>query len=251
MVNTVRMENDSEMLNIAIVEDESAHADLLVQYIGEWSAKNQIRCQFQFFSNAESFLFEWEENRVWDALFLDIQMPGIDGVELARRIREQDGRVAIVFTTGITDYLQEGYEVAALHYLVKPLDKQKVAICMERITDGREQAGDGQVCLVEAEGASMRIRAKDITYIEAFSHETEVHVKQSVYRVREGIGVWQERLSGGGLFVLCHRSYLVNLMYVARIDKTELVLDGGEQIPLSRRSRREVNEAFIHFYSRK
>lgn len=245
------MENDLEMLNIAIVEDESAHAELLVRHIGEWAAKNHTRCQFREFSNAESFLFEWEENRVWDALFLDIQMPGIDGVELARRIREQDGRVAIVFTTGITDYLQEGYEVAALHYLVKPLDKQKVEVCMERIVDGREQAGDGQVCLVETEGTSMRIRTKDITYIEAFSHETEVHVKEAAFRVREGIGVWQERLSGGGLFVLCHRSYLVNLLYVARIDKTEVILDGGEQIPLSRRSRSAVNEAFIRFYSRK
>lgn len=239
------------MLNIAIVEDESAHADLLVRYIGEWSANNHIRCRFQEFPNAESFLFEWEENRVWDALFFDIQMPDMNGVDLARRIREQDGRVAIVFTTGITDYLQEGYEVAALHYLVKPLDKQKVAICMERIVDGREQEVDGQVCLVETEGASMRIRAKDIVYIEAFSHETEVHVKEAVYRVREGIGVWQERLSGSGLFVLCHRSYLVNLLYVARIDKSEVVLDGGERIPLSRRSHRAVNEAFIRFYSRK
>lgn len=239
------------MLNIAIVEDESAHAALLVRYIGEWSANNHIRCRFREFPNAESFLFEWEENRVWDALFLDIQMPGIDGVELARRIREQDGRVAIVFTTGITDYLQEGYEVAALHYLVKPLDKQKVAVCMERILDGREQAGDGQICLVETEGVAMRIRAKDIAYIEAFFHETEMHVKEAVYRVREGIGVWKERLSGGGFFVLCHRSYLVNLLHVVRIDKTEVILDSGERIPLSRRSRGAVNEAFIRFYSRK
>ncbi|MCI9420312.1 MAG: response regulator transcription factor [Eubacterium sp.] len=239
------------MLNIAIVEDESAHADLLVQYIGEWLEKNHIRCQFRKFPNAGSFLFEWEENRVWDALFLDIQMPGINGVELARRIRTQDHGVAIVFTTGITDYLQEGYEVAALHYLVKPLDKQKVAICMERIVDGREHAGDEPVCLVETEGASMRIRTKDITYIEAFSHETEVHETEAAYRVREGIGVWQERLSDSGLFVLCHRSYLVNLLHVARIDKTEVILDGGERIPLSRRSYRAVHEAFIRFYSRK
>ena len=97
----------------------------------------------------------------------------------------------------------------------------------------------------------MRIRTKDITYIEAFSHETEVHETEAAYRVREGIGVWQERLSDSGLFVLCHRSYLVNLLHVARIDKTEVILDGGERIPLSRRSYRAVHEAFIRFYSRK
>ena len=112
-----------ETLNIAIVEDESIHADLIERYIGDWAKEKHIRCQFRKFPNAESFLFEWEENRIWDALFLDIQMPGTNGVELARQIRTQDGKVAIVFTTGITDYLQEGYELAALHYLIKPLER--------------------------------------------------------------------------------------------------------------------------------
>lgn len=237
-----------ETLNIAIVEDESVHADLMERYIGGWAKKNHIMCQFRKFPSAESFLFEWEENRVWDALFLDIQMPGINGVELARKIREQDEKVAIVFTTGITDYLQEGYEVAALHYLVKPLDEQKVGICMERIVNGWERNLHEEVILVETEEASLRLYEKDIMYIEAFSHDTEVHLKEGTYRVKEGITSWQKRLSD--LFILCHRSYLVNLLYVARLDKTEVVLDGGERVPLSRRNQRMVNEAFIRFYSR-
>lgn len=235
------------MLNIAVVEDESVHADLMERYIGDWAKKNHIMCQFRKFPSAESFLFEWEDNRVWDALFLDIQMPGINGVELARRIREQDEGVAIVFTTGITDYLQEGYEVAALHYLVKPLDEQKVGICMERIVSGREK-NQMMMLLVETEDASLRLLEKDIMYIEAFAHDTEVHLKGESYRVKEGITSWQNRLSD--LFILCHRSYLVNLLYVARLDKTEVVLDDGERIPLSRRNQRMVNEAFIRFYRR-
>lgn len=243
------MEIIMETLNIAIVEDESIHADLIERYIGDWAKEKHIRCQFRKFPNAESFLFEWEENRIWDALFLDIQMPGTNGVELARQIRTQDGKVAIVFTTGITDYLQEGYELAALHYLIKPLDRSKVDICMERILDGCERDCKKETILVETANRVLRLQEKDIMYIEAFSHDTEVHLREATYRIREGISVWQQRLSDS--FVPCHRSYLVNLLYVARIDKTDIILDNGESVPLSRRNQKSVNEAFIRFYSTK
>lgn len=238
-----------ETFNIAIVEDESVHADLLERYIEDWAKENHIRCQIRKFSNAESFLFDWEENRDWDALFLDIQMPGTNGVELARQIREQDARVTIVFTTGITDYLQEGYELAAMHYLVKPLDKGKINVCMERMMSGREGSPKGNIIVVESEHVALRLQENDILYVEAFSHETEVHLKETSYRIREGIGSWQKRLSDS--FVLCHRSYLVNLLYVARIEKMDVILDNGWKVPLSRRNQKLVNEAFIRFYSRK
>lgn len=249
------------LLNIAIVEDESVHAELLERYLDSWAKKNHIACKLCKFLSAEGFLFEWTENHIWDAVFLDIQMPGIDGVELAKRIRAEDQKVAIVFATGITDYLQEGYEVAALHYLVKPLDEQKVGMCMNRIMKGK--MSQGRECAVvtsgerDGERCTLRLLPEDILYIEAFLHYTEVHVKEGIYRTKEGIGVWQKRLSGEQLpfgqtmFVVCHRSYLVNLLYVTRIENTELVLDSGDRLPLSRRNQRAVNEAFIRFYSRK
>lgn len=246
-------------LNIAIVEDESSHAELMKLYIGEWAREHHIGCHFHKFPDAESFLFEWEENRVWDALFLDIQMPGIDGVELARRIRTQDEKVVIVFTTGITDYLQEGYEVAAMHYLVKPLDREKVGKCMERIVKERTAAKTEHAFLMEVDEikagvavghSKVRFVSEEILYIEAFAHYTEVHLEEGVYRVHEGIGAWKNRMEDE-FFVCCHRSYLVNLLYVARIDKAEVVLDNEARLPLSRRNQRAVNAAFIRFYSRK
>lgn len=278
------------MLNIAIVEDESAHAELMERYLDRWAREKHIACRLRKFLSAEGFLFEWEENRTWDAVFLDIQMPGIDGVELAKRIRAEDQKVAIVFATGISDYLQEGYEVAALHYLVKPLDEQKVGVCMERIIEGKVSQGRESAIVTsgerDGERCTLRLLPEDILYIEAFLHYTEVHVKEGVYRTKEGIGVWQKRLSeerlsegrlsgerrreerlsearatgerlpagqqpfGQSMFVVCHRSYLVNLLYVARIENTELVLDSGDRLPLSRRNQRAVNDAFIRFYSR-
>lgn len=277
-----------ELLNIAIVEDERTHAEIISEYIEKWAAAKEgkchdtkchgikcydtkchgikchdikchgILCRISQFPNAESFLFEWEENRVWDVLFLDIQMPGIDGVELARKIREQDDRTAIIFVTGISDYMQEGYEVSALHYLVKPVDASKISACLDRVMKEHGENAKEKMFLLDAEDVTegapgerktVKISAKEILYIESFAHETELHTGQGVYRVREGIGTWQKRLADSG-FAGSHRSYLVNLLYVLRVEKKEVVLDTEERLPLSRRNRNEFNTAFIRFYSR-
>lgn len=248
-----------KLLNVAIIEDEGVHAELTSGYVRDWAGKRKIKCRISKFADAESFLFEWEENRVWDVLFVDIQMPGLDGVELAREIRKQDSRVAIIFTTGITDYMQEGYEVAALHYLIKPIEAEKVEACMERIIKEDEKKAGEQTFLLEAEDVSdgepgerrtIKISTGEIVYLEALAHYTDLHTEERVYRLREGIGEWRKRLAGCG-FAGSHRSYLVNLLYVACVEKKEVVLDMGTVLPLSRRNQKEFNAAFIRYYSRR
>lgn len=239
-------------LHIAIIEDERAHAELLQQTILAWSQEHPMHTDISFYASAEKFLFTWEDHKCFDALFLDIQMPGMDGVELAKRIRREDKEISLVFTTGITDYLQEGYEVAALHYLIKPLSREKVAECMERICEKQENE-EGIAFLLEAEdeesGEKCRVRftSEEIRYIEAVGHYTKVRTERSVYRLKKGIRQWQEELEGEP-FVFSHRSFLVNLLYVSQINKSEIVFDGGETIPLSRRNGRPFQDAFIRFY---
>lgn len=247
-----------DFLNIAVVEDEKPHADILVKYITEWTRKESYKGHVQVFADAESFLFEWEENRAWDVLFVDIQMPGISGIELAKKIRMKDDMISIIFATGLTDHMQEGYEVSALHYLIKPVDEEKIRRCMERIVKGREGRQNGQPMLLEVEEASgesrgerimLRILPEKIVYIEASAHYTEIHTEEKTYRGREGIGEWEKRLDGEK-FVLIHRSYLVNLLYIKQIGKGEICLDTGEHLPLSRRKQKMIYDAFIKFYRR-
>lgn len=247
-----------DFLNIAVIEDEKSHADILVKYIMLWLGQQECKGRVQAFSDAESFLFEWEENRTWDVLFIDIQMPGISGLELAKKIRKKDDMTAIIFATGLTDHMQEGYEVSALHYLIKPVDEEKIGQCMERVVRQRQGNKNGQIMLIEAEEMGeelgdgrimLRILPEKIVYIEAFSHYTAIHTEDKTYRVREGIGEWEKRLDGAN-FILSHRSYLVNLLYIKQIGRTELCLDTGETLPLSRRKQKSVYDVFIKFYRR-
>lgn len=239
---------------IAVVEDEKLHAEMAVTLLETCLAEREAGYCIREFSSAQAFLFEWEQNQAWDALFIDIQMPGLNGMELARKIREENRQVSIIFVTGMTDYLQEGYEVEALYYLIKPVDEKKMRYCVERIFERLDRRGMEKTIVVEAEAKDgrhvlLKILPREIVYIEAFAHNTELHAKESVYCVREGIGMWQKCLPGEE-FVSCHRSYLVNLLYVSRLEKNTVVLEDGSELPLSRRSYAAVNQAFIKFYRR-
>lgn len=248
----------TEVLKIAVVEDEKVHAAIIIRFLEDWLKERKTAFCIREFPNAEAFLFEWEQDQTWNALFFDIQMPGLNGIELAKKIRKENRKVAIVFVTGMTDYLLEGYEVEALHYLIKPVDADKIGSCMERIFTRYQEQEKQQAFLTEAEEivdgqrssrVTLRLLPEDIVYIEAFAHNTELYTREKHYCVRESISVWKERLPEEA-FCSCHRSYLVNLLHVVRLEKEAVVLDDGRQVPLSRRSYKDVNQAFIRFYSR-
>lgn len=233
------------MLKIAIVEDEKSHRTLLKSIIEKWEQNTQIKCLVKEFKSAEAFLFHWEESKDFDVLFLDIQMSGMDGLELAKRIRKDDSRLAIVFTTGIEDFLQEGYEVSALHYLLKPLKEQQVYACMDKVKSKSENLKKSIV--VPTEEGIARLRVNDILYIEAFGHNCKVRLTNKELSVKLGINEIAKQL-GDQDFVKCHRSYLVQIQHIQSIDKSSLTLDDAQQIPLSRRLYKEINQKFINYY---
>ncbi len=237
-------------MKIAVVEDERAHALLLESYIREWAAQKHTDSAVQKYENAEAFLFAWEEEKDFSAVFLDIQMRGMDGVALAHRIRQDSGSVGIVFATGMDEFVQEGYEVSAIHYLLKPLAKEKVWRCLDRIFQGEKK--EGSLVWRTPKGVE-RAEAGRIWWVGAMGHDTLVGMEtaQGVAEktVYKSFGQLEKELSGDERFVKCHRCYLVNLAHVCRVEKTDVVMDGGEKIPLSRRMYQEMNRRFIDFFA--
>lgn len=113
-----------DVIKIAIVEDEELQAQLIRKYVEKWAEEKNIKTIIESFHSGESFNFSWCVDKSYDILLLDIQMPGINGVELVRKIREKDWLINIIFITAIPDYIGEGYEVEAINYLIKPIDKK-------------------------------------------------------------------------------------------------------------------------------
>lgn len=258
-----------EQIRIAIVEDEAPHAELLKQHIESWRQQKGIKeIQLQHFCHAQAFFFAWEEE-TYDMIFLDIQMPGINGMEAARKIREMDSGVKLVFTTGVTDYLQEGYEVDAIRYLLKPITQEKVWQCLDKML--QEPPPIPQLIFQTREGI-VKLSEQEIEYFEARGHNTVCHLvpdRQQPQPAGAGSGVSDMELRKNGCevqlregfnalcarlcqrpFIRCHRSYLCHIRHIHRVERKELILESGQRIPVSRGMYEQVVKAFIAFFRR-
>lgn len=228
-------------MKLAIVEDEAVHGKLLEQYMRDWGKRNDIPISIKTYISAESFLFAWEDMPC-DAVFADIQMSGMDGMEMVRRLRKADSRIPVVFTTGITDHMQEGYEVEALNYLVKPLSGEKVSACLDRILQRHKAT---EYLLAETLDGVRKLPVEAVDYCEAAGHNTELGLTggERLF-VQSSLSKLEAELADKG-FVKCHRSYLCNVSNLNCITSDTLIFDDGTRIPVSRRLYREVNRAFI------
>lgn len=235
----------TDIINVAIIDDEKIQVELLKKYVKNWAQEKNIKVITGDFYSAESFDFSFSMDKKYDILLLDIQMPGQSGIELAKKIRKEDDMVNIIFITAITDYIQVGYDVSAINYLVKPIKEKKLYECLDRAI--LKIPKEEKTILINADGETYRIKQSDIIYIEAFAHSIDINTVNGKYTARKSIGEVQKELSND-LFVRCHRSYIVSLKYIKRIGSSELELDNGDVIPVSRKQYLNTNMAFIRYF---
>jgi DNA-binding LytR/AlgR family response regulator len=232
-------------VKIAICDDEMVQTKYLSSLVRKWAAENKIPISVEAFGSAEAFLFAWSEDRSFDVLLLDIQMPGRSGMALAKEIRQSDENLTIIFITGFADYMNEGYEVSALHYLMKPVSERKLFACLDKAC--KKLKTEDKMLLVESGGGQLRIRQDEILYLEAFAHTVVVTTGSQSIEIKAGIGELEKKLDPA-LFLRPHRSYIVGLKFIRQIGKTALELDNGMKIPISRRLYPDASRAFINFY---
>ncbi len=233
---------------IAICDDNNKDAEFLQNILNTWATERQAVLRVEVFSSAEAFLFRYAEDKEWDILLLDIEMGAMDGVTMAKEIRRENETVQIVFVTGFPDFVTEGYEVSALHYLMKPASKEKLRSVLDRAVRAVEGLrGAEPVILLPVEGETIRLQVAKVQYVEAFSHSIVVYTAERTYQVKMQISEMEKNLGAG--FVRCHRSYLVGVRHIARLSKKEVVLDDGKGLPLSRSAATLVHNSFVGYYT--
>jgi Response regulator of the LytR/AlgR family len=232
------------MINIAICDDERTEIIHLASLVCKWAATQGIDVRLADYESAESFLFTYEDNNSVDILLLDIQMKNMDGVELARQIRRDNNIIQIIFITGYPDFIAEGYDVSALHYLMKPVKEDKLFEVLSRAAERLNNAE--QALLVQASETTAKVPLDDILYIESFAHYVVIQTKTDMIETRANISEIEKSVGIG--FIRCHRSYIVGLNHISRITKTAVILDNGKTIPLSRRLYTEINLTFIEYH---
>jgi len=259
-----------EKIHISICDDEQIIRDHLTGLVQEWyagkhagkaraethaetraKACEQARakgncphfaCEITHFENAEAFLFAYDDDKSTDILLLDIQMKEMDGMELARKVRKDNQTVQIIFITGYLDYIAEGYDVNAVHYLLKPVDKNKLFSALDKAVENRKTPA--ATITIESDGEIHLLPVAGIIYIEALNHDLEIHTKNGLLRTKMPLYKMEELL---GAFIKTHRSFLVNPAFIRKITRTDVFLDNGQTLPLSRRMYADVNRAMMRF----
>lgn len=226
---------------VAICDDSESDREKIAGMVRRWAEASGNDVFMSVFPSSESFLFQYAEDKNYDILLLDVEMRELSGIDLAKRVRAERGRAEIVFITSHFEFIAEGYEVDALHYLVKPVAEQKLFEVLDRAAE--RLALEPPSVVVNCDGGTMKLLEADILYIESFAHYIEIHTPTDVYRLKESITAFGEQLSGD--FFRAHRSYIVNLKAVERISRSSLRLAGGAEIPLARGKYDGLNRAFI------
>lgn len=232
---------------IAVCDDSNVDQDYVIGFLNTWARLNDRSIEIHAFISAEEFLFQYADEKDYHVLILDIEMGKMNGVELAREIRLGNSELQIVFVTGFPDFIAEGYDVDAIHYLMKPLERDRFYKAMDKAIE-RIRLVEPYIILQE-KGETLRLNLRNILYVEVFSHSCVIHTTGGSIEQKVSITELEKRF--GEQFVRVHRSYLVNLERVKRIGKTEIVLENDEIVPLSRRKYNEVNLAFIRYFKGK
>ncbi len=225
---------------VAIVDDSNADGEYVQRLLTAWAGERQVDVRSERFLSGERFLFRYAEDKAWDILLLDIEMGAMDGVALAKRLRRENDTVQIVFITGYSDYISEGYEVAALHYLMKPVKGEKLFSVLDRAVENLRK--NEKVLNLEAGGEMVRVPVHQIRYADVMGNYVTVHAAAD-HTVRMTLGELEKLLDDR--FYRVGRSVIVNLTNIGRVTKTEIKLSDGTAIPLPRGAYEGVNRAII------
>lgn len=225
---------------IAICDDAAEDRAYVRGIVEKWAAAVGYAVQINTFASAENFLFHYADESDYDILLLDVEMDAMDGVTMARQLRRENDTVQIVFITGYSDYIAEGYDVAALHYLMKPVREEKLFAVLDRAAD--KVARNEKVLHFEVGGEMVRVPVYQIRYAEVMGNYVTIHAAEDV-TVKMTLGELEKLLDER--FYRAGRSIIVNITQISRVTKTAIRLDDGTVIPLPRGAYEGVNRAII------
>ena len=226
---------------VAICDDSDADRRYIMDMVRSWASAAGHEVQIDGFPSAESFLFRYAAESDYDILLLDIEMGAMDGVTMAKELRKSNDTVQIIFITGYSDYISEGYEVAALHYLMKPVNEEKLCLVLDRAAE--KLAKNERVLNFEVSGEMVRVPIYQIRYADVLGNYVTVHALTDV-TVKMTLGELEKQLDER--FYRVGRSALVNLTQISRVTRVEIRLNDGTAIPLPRGAYEGVNRAIIN-----
>lgn len=229
------------MIKIAVCDDEPVMCERLRQMtasrLEQWGESFQIAC----FTNAVQFFYMPMD---YDLIFLDIRMPNLSGLELAKRLREKEFEGVLIFVTVLEEYMPDAFEVEAMDYLLKPVDEERLGRTLKRSLK-RLSCGEEKGLFIRTMNRCRNVKLKDIYYCEVVNRKIYLHTKNGILDYYGRIKELEQQTAPD--FVRCHRSYLVNPAYLTEYQNGQAVLENGERIPVSKNCHSEFLKRMMDY----
>lgn len=230
------------MIKIAIVEDDDNYAKTLERYIKRYEEETTERFSIIRFGDGEDIAEEYKAG--CDIILMDIEMQFMDGMSAAKKIRQVDEEVVIIFITNMPQYAMQGYEVEALDYVLKPINYYAFSQRLERAIL-RMRKRNKKYVSVSYKGGVQKIGVSDIYFVEVQNHDLIYHTKDGNLVVRGTIRELEDTLKGESFF-RCNKAFLINLEYVDGFDGVDAIV-AGEKVQVSRNRKKEFMDVLNNY----
>ena len=229
-------------MRIAVVEDDAKYREQAESFLHRYSKEHALSFEISIFQDGAAIADGYRP--VYDIIFLDIEMPHLDGMKAAHIIREKDEHVILVFITNVARYAVKGYEVQAMDYILKPLSYDSFSSKMDRIVRTAKRREEKSVLLSSADGTK-RIPVSHILYAEVIRHQVIYHTEDGDIFVRASLKDAEDLLEGCG-FEKCNSGFLVNLRHVRGV-ADDFALVGSDRLPVSRAKKKAFMQALAAY----
>jgi two-component system, LytTR family, response regulator LytT len=232
-------------MRIAIVDDLETERALLKTRLERQLNLRGAEAEILEFDSGESFL-EAEKEQRFTAAFLDIYMEGLSGMDAARELRKTDADCLLVFTTTSTDHALEGFQVRALHYLVKPFSEEELSGLLAEMLAKLPRLEP--VLTVKVSGSDVRLRYRDIVSAEHFAHMINIRTTAGkTLATRQSFKAFTEPLKKDPRFFVCSRGVIVNLEHAADFQDAAFCMTDGSRVYVNQELLKPARQAFMEF----
>lgn len=229
-------------VRIAVVDDSMQDRQAICDQIAAYAAGRRLPWQAQGFPSGDTFLHSWASRR-YEAVFLDILMDGMNGMEIARQLRQLDPTVPLIFITCEADYAIAGYEVEAIGFLVK--DDTAFPAHFDRLMERLQLRLAGDIMLeLPSEHTVIPVPAGSVLYAEVMDHSMHLHLDGSEMTIRMTMGQLRQVLAADPRFFECHRGIIINLDAISALQDQVVIMRSGNRLPVSRRKTQLLRQAY-------
>ncbi len=227
-------------LRVGLCDDEDCTHNIVEELLAEYRKENRIDLRIFHFFDANQLLLK---NIDLDFLLLDIDMPHMDGIEAAFEIRKRQFSYKIIMLTAMVDRFKEAFEIDAFRFVTKPIERGEL---FRAIDDVRKRLIGNDRITVYKDGIPFDISEKNVVFLAANGSASVIYTQKSEYRSEKSLALWEKELDER-LFFRCHKSFIVNLQMIEKIERNTIMLKGGDKASVSRRKYKTFLETYMDF----